>query len=312
MDRFSKQQIVNTISFWQKFLNESTESVELIDGYSIITYLDKDKIDLLLKTVIDLVVKTYEPIGGYYGNTNINRLKRTTSMIKAVYDSNNDMIACSFYRNVDNSHKLQAYGNNQTYDGKNATKAIIHSDVNQYEKWIWGEVSMMVEYYFKKYNGYPLPNDFVVEALEKNQSEIQLSQDGFHYKRKIGQNTDPDEKVVFGFKNKKIFDKVMQYADYELLRKEFNLNLIGESENENFDFKIKSFKGACSFVNQLSDLYDEKNFRQLTPGLVSLLEQSIEILKTNINLYPWVSRTLDNAEYLRDNTDRIVLMPNRL
>ena len=139
-----------------------------------------------------------------------------------------------------------------------------------------------------------------------------LFMDEFHYKRKIGQNTDPDEKVVFGFKNKKIFDKVMQYADYELLRKEFNLNLLGENENANFDFKIKTFNGACSFVNQLSDLYDEKNFRQLTPGLASLLEQSIEILRININFQPWVSRTLENAEYLRDNTDRIILMPNKL
>lgn len=109
--------------------------------------------------------------------------------------------------------------------------------------------------------------------------------------------------------NKELFDEAMKIADYEMLRNEFNLKDLNESENP---FIIKSFKAACSFVNQLSDMYDEQNLCQLPPGLLSMLDQSIDILKDNLDTASWVNKTLEDAEYLRDNISTITYVSNTL
>lgn len=308
--QYTRKQIVEAIKYWQNQLSIMSEATELtVDGVSIKVYTDSSEIDNLVENVIDMVIKTYHKLGGYYGQTDPKRLRRTTSMIKCVYDSKQNMIACSYYRNVDGSFKLQAYGHNDQQNGKDGVKAIIHSDVMQYKDWVWGEVSGGPEKYFKIFQGYPLPNELVTNALLKKNGDIQLSEDGFHYKRIIANNPETSEKVVYGFKNKELFDEAMKNADYEMLREKFNLTDISESENQ---FRIKSFKGACSFVNQLSDMYDEENLCQLPPGLSSMLDQSIDILKDNLNTASWVSKTLEDAEYLRENISTITCVPNTL
>mgnify|MGYP004534740857 CR=1 FL=1 len=50
-------------------------------------------------------------------------------MIKLVRNIDGNIIGCSFYRPFSGSHKLQAYGNDGTVDGKTAVKAIIKSDI---------------------------------------------------------------------------------------------------------------------------------------------------------------------------------------
>lgn len=180
---------------------------------------------------------------------------------------------------------------------------------------MWGEVSGNVEKYFKRFEGYPLPNELVAEVLNKDQSKIELSNDGFHYKRKIANRDDSTEKVIYGFKDKATADKVLALSAYEMARHEFNeqsiLNNIS-SINESFIGKDLSFEGACSFVNQLSDMYDEEGIRQLPPTLSAVLDQSIEILKSNVNRAKWVKMTLSDAEYLRQNISTIELFVNRL
>lgn len=98
----------------------------------------------------------------------------------------------------------------------------------------------------------------------------------------------------------------MDIADYESHRQMFNMSLIKESDD--IDSKISetlSFDGACSFVNQLSDLYDEEQLDQLTPGLSSLLDASIKVLHANLNNAKWVKMTLDNAKFLRNHISEI-------
>ena len=290
MKKYTKYQITEAIKYWSNVL-------ESYNDINVETISDADEIKELLPTIIDLVIKTYRPIGGYYGNTNVSKVSRSTSLVKIVKDENGDIISCAFYRNVNGSFKIQAYGHNGTQFGKDGVKAIIKTDVAPYSNWIWREVSGAIEHYFKKFEGYPLPNDFAVDVLEKNPDEIELLDDGFHYRRKIGGNDDSTEKVIYGFPNEEIAKKAMSIANYEAERQVFNMNLVNES-NENGKL---SFEGACSFVNQLSDIYDEHGWRQLTPGLSSLLDQSIEVLKQNLDRAKWVKMTLDDAEYLKEH-----------
>lgn len=305
MKSYTKNQILKSIKFWQKKLNEQENSdFEL----KVETIVDGNKIKELLPAIINIVIKTYEPIGGYYGQTNINRLARTTSMVKIIKNDIGQIISCAFYRNVQNSYKLQAYGQDGSIAGKNGVKKIIETDISPYDNWIWGEVSGKVEKYFKIFKGYPLPNEFAAEVLEKNPDNIELSMDGFHYKRKIGENTTTTEKVIYGFPNQEIANRALSTTDYEVNRHEFNAQALAETDDK---FLPGSFKGACSFVDQLSDLYDEQGWDQLTPGLSAMLDKSINILKQNTDKGTWVSQYIDNAEYLRENMPEITFVKNK-
>ena len=306
--QYTKQQIVEAIKFWQRKLDE-VDDLHSINDIEVVSISDKDQIAKLLPEVIDLVNKTYEPIGGYYGTTDIERLVRTTSLVKIVKDTNGKLVACAYYRNMHNSFKLQAYGNDGTQYGKAAVKAIIKSDVAPYTNWVWGEVSRSVEKYFKKFEGYPLPNSLVAEVLKKNSNDIEMSKDGFHYKRKIGKNSEATEKVVYGFPSQDVADRAMASANYEIERHKLNMQLINEDEPSKREL---SFDGACSFVDQLSDLYDDEGWRQLTPGLSAMLDQSIEVIKKNAEQEKWIQMTLDNALYLREHMDEISFVKNTL
>ena len=88
------------------------------------------------------------------------------------------------------------------------------------------------------------------------------------------------------------------------------MNLINEDRSVNN--KQLSFDGACSFVDQLSDLYDEEGWRQLTPGLLVLLDTSIEVIKNNVGSEKWIQMTLDNALYLREHMHEIEFVKNTL
>lgn len=299
--QYTKNQIKESIKYWQHIL-------ESYDDIVVKAIDDPDEIKALMPNVVDIVINTYRPIGGYYGNTNIDKASRSTSLVKVVYDENNDIASCAYYRNVNGSFKIQAYGHNDTQYGKDGVKAIIKTDVAPYANWIWGEVSGSIEHYFKKFEGYPLPNEFVVEILRKNPDQIELMNDGFHYKRKIGNNDDPTEKVIYGFPDQEIANKAMSIADYEAKRQALNMNLVKES----IDDIDLTFDGACSFVNQLSDLYDEEQWRQLTPGLSSLLDKSIDVIKQNVDKAKWVKITLDDAEYLREHMPQITFFRNTL
>ena len=302
--RYTREQIIESIKFWKKRLDEDLD--KNFSRIEVVT--DKDKIAALLPEVVSLVNKTYEPIGGYYSTTDIDRLVRTTSMIKTIRDVSNKLISCAYYRNMHSSFKLQAYAHDGSIDGKNGVKTIIQSDVRPYTNWIWGEVSGAIEHYFKKFEGYPLPNSLVVEVLKKNQDDIELSKDGFHYKRKIGKNTEATEKVVYGFPSQDVADKAMASANYEIERHKLNMQLVNEDEQH----ESLSFDGACSFVDQLSDLYDDEGWRQLTPGLSSLLDKSIEVIKQNIGSENWIQMTLDNAVYLKEHMPEITFVKNTL
>lgn len=302
---YTKHQIVETIKFWQRKLDEANDT----DNVKVVSIADKEQIVKLLPEVIDLINKTYEPIGGYYGTTDIERLIRTTSLVKAIKDIDGKLIACAYYRNMHNSFKLQAYGHDGSHKGKAGVKAIIKSDVAPYTNWIWGEVSGVIEHYFKKFEGYPLPNSLVAEVLKKNSDDITLSKDGFHYKRKIGANESATEKVVYGFPNQDIADRAMASANYEIERHKLNMRLINEDETCKREL---SFDGACSFVDQLSDLYDDEGWRQLTPGLSVLLDKAIEVIKKNSEQENWIQMTLDNAIYLREHMDEIKFVKNTL
>lgn len=87
--KYTKKQILEAIKYWENQLSIISESTNItVDAINIKVYTDSNEIDNLIENVIDMVIKTYHKLGGYYGQTDPKRLKRTTSMIKCVYDVN--------------------------------------------------------------------------------------------------------------------------------------------------------------------------------------------------------------------------------
>ena len=55
-------------------------------------------------------------------------------------------------------------------------------------KWVWVEASEAMEPYFREQNGCPLPNECVAFVLGKPEEKIEWLDDGFHYRRIVGQD----------------------------------------------------------------------------------------------------------------------------
>lgn len=288
------------IKHWAN-LCESEENLN--DVYNVIEVKDRQQIISLLPKVTEMIRSSYKD--GYKGVLDLKRLSKTTPLLKIVLDNNNELLACVIYRSVDGSYKATGAGQNKTDEGKKALQEIIKTDINPYTNWCWCEASGPIEHYFKKYNGYPLPNEYAVIVLKKPSEKIELDKDGFHFKRIIGQseNEEPDRKVIFGFKDSKIAAEVLSQSDYEIRRSYFNNEILKENGSEPADFHY-----AVSFVDQLSDLYDEEGFRDLTPGLADDLDSSIKILEKYKNHKDWVKNTLDNALNLKELMPRIKII----
>ena len=265
------------------------------DTYNVIEVKDRQQIIDLLPNVIEMIRSSYKD--GYKGVLDFKRLSRTTPLLKIVTDNNNELLACVIYMAVKGSYKATGASQNKTDEGKKALQEIIKSDINPYTNWCWCEASGPIERWFKKFNGYPLPNEHAVMVLEKPSEKIELDADGFYYKRIIGQseNEEPDRKVIFGFRDAKITAEVIGNVDYEIRRNYFNNDLLKESGDE-----LKDFHYAVSFVDQLSDLYDEEGLRDLTPGLAKDLDLAIKTLEKYKHHKDWVQYTLDNALNLKE------------
>lgn len=288
MKTHTKELVREAITCWLKNINETLEvanNVKVVD--------DLQSIEKYLPVVIKMIKLSYK--NGFYGRLDQESLIRTTSRLKIV-ETENEVIACALYRGVLNSHKLSAICCDQTNDGKIALQDILKTDIQDKASWIWMEVSGPIEHYVKKYNGYPLPNYLVSKQLRKKDIDItDLSTDGFHYKRIIGNSGAPVEKVIFGFRNQEIANEVLADKDYEFKRKMFNL-----SEDDNSEIFVRNIDDATCFIDNLNDFYDENGWNELTANLAVNLDRSIEILQSNLSKEQYIPRYINIGKYLKE------------
>jgi len=146
---------------------------------------------------------------------------------------------------------------------------IVKHDIANFDKWYWAEVSGIIEHYFKKYGGYPIPNIIAKELL--GTKIIGLNDDGFHYLRELGENKDLVEKCIFGFKSKEEYDRIVSMNPrYDKFR--------DKALHE--DFTEADVNWAIGVVMDLDELYMEFGLGELFPAWKESLEKAVEILKT--------------------------------
>lgn len=166
----------------------------------------------------------------------------------------------------------------------------------------WVEVGRVFEPYFRKHGGVPLLNVYVYSTamvmLRYGDDRVLLSDDGDHYRIVAGENEEqpdePLEHMIFTFWEEQPEQTFLE-IEAEIRKDHFNAEAMEANGGD-----PKDLHRASSFVNQLSDLHDEKGWRELTPGLSDELGTAIQTLEKYKEYAPWVQYTLENALSLRE------------
>ena len=171
-----------------------------------VVFIEKKDIMPLSDFIWQMLVSSYENIGGLKTYRSKEDFLRKVKYAKIVYN-NADIVACAIYRNMEGSYKMVAIGCNQEDIGKQGIQAIIKDDIEKFDYHFWAEVSGAIEHYFRKYNGYPMPNILAPEILSISSELIRLSKnDNVHYERQI--SNEWFEKMIFGAKSKEVYERM--------------------------------------------------------------------------------------------------------
>ena len=175
-----------------------------------IKILNETEFEQKANNIWEILLESYEPHGGLKSYRNFENFLDLAHTVKIV-EKDDRILACATYRRIEGSLKMVAIGRIQNKEGKMALQQIIQNDIVHFELHYWAEVSDAIEHYFKKYNGYPIPNTMASEILSIPSSKITLStKDNVHYIRPIGVKQELFEKMIFGFKIANTFYKMFK------------------------------------------------------------------------------------------------------
>lgn len=224
----------------------------------------------------DIFQLSYQNIGGLKSYRNFQDFLNKRHTAKVIFGNNGSILACATYRRMDDSLKMTAIGCNQTCDGKSAIQQHVQDDIINYQLMCWAEVSGAIEYFFNKYNGFPMPNFMAANILGINPKLITLSNnDDVHYERPIGPYGEKFTKMIFGFKSEEAYNEILKKIDdYEGFMNE--INSIKE-DSHNFKYTINQ----CYFIiDNIYRLHEEDNFNELLPSWFDALNECLSILKS--------------------------------
>lgn len=200
-----------------EYINESL----LLESYH--NYLDK-KIPIdKAEQVVDILNKSYEPIGGWGGSTVEDLLDDPSLWMIKTWERNGKVIVAYVLKSKDGgkSRKTMAVGTDGSEEGKRILKKMFAENVKMSNRWWYAEVSKAIEHMYLKYGGAsPVPNVYVEQILGKK--ILSLDPDGFHYTRNI--HGTEHRKLLIMTSDEKERQKLIDY----LLKKDEKNALKGE------------------------------------------------------------------------------------
>ena len=142
---------------------------------------NKEDMSKYIDEVYDIMVKSYESIGGFLTANSPQELQNKTDLIKII-KRQGKISAVSCYKVSNNQRKLICGGTDGTERGKNDLYMIINEDIKQIYRNAYAEVSGKLEHIYLKRGANIIPNNVVSLIIDK---EIEPDPDGFHYYREI-------------------------------------------------------------------------------------------------------------------------------
>lgn len=282
----------------------SNSNMPLVGNCQLKMLENKEDIEKYSLIVWNLLVKSYEDLGGLKTYRDYKDFVKKKHLIMIAVDTTETVIACATFRRIEGSFKMVSIGCNQEDDGKLALQQIIQHTILKFELHYWAEVSDAIEHYFKKYNGFPMPNIMASKILNIPESEITLShKDDVHYDRPIGKDREVFTKMIFGIKSDEIFQEVLNAVEnYYDFMNEVN-KMVNESSNK------YSEKQAIYIIENLYRLHEENSVNELTPNWNNALQESMKTLYSIKDKSQTVMDYIEYGEYLLSEMEVITLNP---
>ena len=198
---------------------------------------------------------------------------------------------------------MTAIGCNQEDDGKLALQQIIQHTISELELHYWTVVSGVIEYYFKKHYGFPMPNTIASKILQiSDGSIIPSKKDMVHYDRIIGQDGERFTKMIYGIKSEEIFQEAMsEFEDYYDFMKEVN-KMVNESKETKYSVKL-----AIYIIENLYRMHEENGLNELIPKWNEALRDSMAVLNSTKEKTQTISDYIEYGNYLLSDTQVLTL-----
>ena len=265
---------------------------------------EQEEIEKYLPLIWDMLEKSYENIGGLQSYRDYNDFKKKKHILMVVRDfDNGNLLACATFRRIERSLKMTAIGCNQEDNGKLALQQIVQHTISELELHYWTEVSGVIEYYFKKHKGFPMPNTIASKILGVPEDKIILSKkDMVHYDRVIVRDREKFTKMIYGIKSEEIFQEaISEFEDYYDFMKVVN-NMVNESKETKY-----SVKQAIYIIENLYRMHEEDGLNELIPKWHDALRDSVEVLNLVKEKDQTISDYIEYGNYLLSDMQILTL-----
>ena len=265
---------------------------------------EQEEIEKYLPLIWDMLEKSYENIGGLQSYRDYNDFKKKKHILMVVRDfDNGNLLACATFRRIERSLKMTAIGCNQEDNGKLALQQIVQHTISELELHYWTEVSGVIEYYFKKHKGFPMPNTIASKILGVPEDKIILSKkDMVHYDRVIERDREKFTKMIYGIKSEEIFQEaISEFEDYYDFMKVVN-NMVNESKETKY-----SVKQAIYIIENLYRMHEEDGLNELIPKWHDALRDSVEALNLVKEKDQTISDYIEYGNYLLSDMQILTL-----
>ena len=265
---------------------------------------EQEEIEKYLPLIWDMLEKSYENIGGLQSYRDYNDFKKKKHILMVVRDfDNGNLLACATFRRIERSLKMTAIGCNQEDNGKLALQQIVQHTISELELHYWTEVSGVIEYYFKKHKGFPMPNTIASKILGVPEDKIILSKkDMVHYDRVIERDREKFTKMIYGIKSEEIFQEaISEFEDYYDFMKVVN-NMVNESKETKY-----SVKQAIYIIENLYRMHEEDGLNELISKWHDALRDSVEVLNLVKEKDQTISDYIEYGNYLLSDMQILTL-----
>lgn len=191
---------------------------------------------------------------------------------------------------------------------------IIKGNIANFDKWFYVESSRAIEHYFEKHGGYAIPNIYVPEILGRDFPKESLSADGFRYVTTVGpnENETTETKQLFGFKNKAIYDKLMDIYggldNFSRRIKELKAGIKTEDVRVFNNIPMDDVTIATTYVYNFEDCILENDLSEVPMEWIDLLDYAIQVLEASIKQdSKTIQGVLDIAYTLKETVTPIYL-----
>ena len=196
---------------------------------------DKPKKQQYAKEVYDMIVKSYEYIGGLAGCNSYEDFVEqyvddvaNDKLIWKMVKRGNKITAIKIYSTKRGGRKGIVIATDGTEQGKNDIAKILEEDYRLKERGAWDEVSGKALGAALNKGAIPLPNSMIMDLMkDKDKTMFRMRDDGWFYDRRIA--GDWHTKLLIGYPPKNI---IGQQAPEELIKKLKELGKEYESENK--------------------------------------------------------------------------------